>query len=233
MDKANSVLVRYQELQAEETSGYKDYARYKRPTKLSSVKSLNEAQQWHKQIGREIKDKTTRLYDPSLNEIQLETLNDELNDLIDEQGKWEWYMAKVLGGKRVDKKRRDALLGGKLILGKRYFGRAIELPEVQAFLKKQQEEENYGKDGRGIVDPKRIPTDMKSLYYGKGEPDEELKDFESEWTNILRKKYVRDISSTINTVVLEEVREQVPTIKEMETWLVEERKKKLLKQLNK
>lgn len=232
MDKANSVLVRYQELQAEESGGYKDYSRYKRPTKLSSVKSLGEAQQWHRQIGRELKDKTTRLYDPSLNEIQLQTLNDELNELIDEQGRWEWYMAKVLGGKRVSKQRRDELIGGKLILGKRYFGRAVELPEVQDYLKKQQEEEKYGKNGKGIVDPKRVPKDKSSFYYGEDTVDEKLEDFEREWTGILRRKYKIEEPNGLETPDLEEIRKQVPTIKEMEAWLVEKRKRKLLEQLD-
>ncbi|QLL31606.1 hypothetical protein HG536_0B04700 [Torulaspora globosa] len=232
VDKANSVLVRYQELQAEETGGYKDYSRYKRPTKLSSVKSLGEAQQWHRQIGREIKDKTTRLYDPSLNEIQLQTLNDEVNELLDEQSKWEWYMAKVLGGKRVNGKRRDALVGGKLILGKRYFGRAVELPEVQDYLKKREEEEKYGKDGKGIVDFKRIPRDKKSFYYGQSPVYERLRDFEREWTAILRRKVEKGKLHTSETLDVEEIRKQVPTIREMETWLVEKRKKKLLEQLD-
>lgn len=230
VDKANSTLVRFQELQAEEKGAYKDYSRYKRPTKLSTVKSLGEAQQWHRQIGREIKDKTTRLYDPSLNEIQLQTLNDEVNELLDEQGKWEWYMAKVLGGKRG--KKRDALIGGRLILGKRYFGRAVELPEVQQYLKKQEEQEKYGKDGRGIVDLKRVPGDKKSFYYGQSVVDEKLKEFEREWTTILRRKVESGKPDTLEDLDIEEIRKQVPTIREMESWLVEKRKKKLLEQLD-
>ncbi|QLQ79119.1 hypothetical protein HG537_0B04670 [Torulaspora globosa] len=232
VDKANSVLVRYQELQAEEKGGYKDYSRYKRPTKLSSVKSLGEAQQWHRQIVREIKDKTTRLYDPSLNEIQLQTLNDEVNKLIDEQGKWEWYMGKVLGGKRVSRKKRDALVGGKVVLGKRYFGRAVELPEVQEYLKKQEEQEKYGSNGKGIVDLKRIPRDKKSFYYGQNVVDEKLNKFEREWTSILRRKVENGKPYGSEELDVEEIRKQVPTIREMEMWLVEKRKKKLLEQLD-
>lgn len=231
VDKANSVLVRYQELQAEEGSGYKDYSRYKRPTKLSSVKSLNEAQQWRKQITREINDKITRIYDPSLNEIQVQELNDELNELLTEQNKWDWYMSKVLGGKRPDKRRRDDMVGGKLINGKRYFGRALELPEVKDILKKQQDDEIYGKNGKGIVNTKLIPKDKSAPYYGAEKMvSEELIEFEEQWTSILRKKIKGN--DRLSGEKLENIDTKIPTIQDMESWLVEERKKKLLKDLS-
>lgn len=231
VDKANSVLVRYQELQAEESGGYKDYSRYKRPTKLSSVKSLNEAQQWSKQIIREINEKSTRIYDPSLNEIQIEELNDELNELLEEQSRWDWYMAKVLGGKRPNKKRREEVVGGKLIDGKRYFGLALELPAVQEILKKQREQELYGRNGKGIIDTRLVPKTKSAPYYGnemmESDELEELEAFERQWTSLLRSKVNVPSAETFK-----EVDYKVPTIQEMETWLVEQRKKKLLKELS-
>lgn len=226
VDKANSVLVRYQELQAEEGSGYKDYSRYKRPTKLSSVKSLNEAQQWSKQITREINDKTTRIYDPSLNNVQIQEINDELNELLTEQSKWEWYMSKVLGG---NKRQRREVVGGRLINGKRYFGRALELPEVQDVLKKLQDDETYGRNGKGLIDKHLVPKDKNSSYYGASVSDE-LPPFEEQWTSILRKKFKEDDGSSLHTPEITNL--DVPSIKDMEAWLVGERKKKLLKELN-
>lgn len=82
MDKANSVLVRFQEQQAESSTGYKDYSRYKRPKNVSKIKSIKEANEWKRQVSKEIQQKSTRIYDPSLNEIQITELNDELNDPI-------------------------------------------------------------------------------------------------------------------------------------------------------
>lgn len=180
---------------------------------------------------KEINDKTTRIYDPSLNEIQVQELNDELNELLTEQNKWDWYMSKVLGGKRPDKKRRDDMVGGKLINGKRYFGRALELPEVKNILKKQQDDEIYGKNGKGIVNMKMIPKDKSAPYYGAEKMlSEELIEFEEQWTSTLRKKFKGN--DRLSGEKLENIDTKIPTIQDMESWLVEERKKNFLKDLS-
>lgn len=57
VDKANSVLVRFQEQQAESAGGYKDYSRYQRPRNVSKVKSIKEANEWKRQVSKEIKQK--------------------------------------------------------------------------------------------------------------------------------------------------------------------------------
>lgn len=233
VDKANSVLVRYQELQAEDRGGYKDYSRYKRPTKVSSVRTLGEAQEWKKQIIRDIKDKTTRIYDPSLNEIQVEELNDQLNDLFKERNRWDWHISHVLGGKHLAKNRRDELVGGKLIMGKRYFGRALELPAVQDLLKQQQEAKGHGKHGKGLVDSKRIPKDKNSIYYGQEKVDNQLEQFESRWTDVLRAQNaanLKTVSKSRHCLTKSDV--AIPSIKDVEGWLVERRKKKLFEELN-
>lgn len=233
MDKANSVLVRYQELQAEKSGGYKDYSRYKRPTKVTSVKSLNEAQEWRKQVIRDIKDKSTRIYDPSLNEVQLTELNDELNDLFKERTRWDWHISQLPGGKNATKRRRDDVAGGKVINGKRYFGRALELPEVQALIKEQQTLSDSKKIGKGVVDVKSIPKDRASTYYGQNSGNSELTRFESEWTDVLREKYAESSGRTTQRRdILLEPNTTIPTLKEMEQWLVARRKKKLLDELN-
>lgn len=233
VDKANSVLVRYQELQAEDQGGYKDYSRYKRPTKVSSVKTLREAQEWRKQIIRDIKDKTTRIFDPSLNEIQVEELNDQLNDLFKERNRWDWHISHVLGGKHLAKNRRDELVGGKLIMGKRYFGRALELPAVQNLLKQQQEAKGHGKHGKGLIDSKLIPKDKNSTYYGEKKVDNQLEQFESQWTDVLRahnSAHIKTVADTRHCLARSDV--PIPTIKDVEGWLVERRKKKLFEELN-
>lgn len=219
VDKANSVLVRYQELQAEEKGGYKDFLRYKRPKKVGSVRSLKEALEWRKQVVRELADKITNIYDPSLNDLQIEDLNDGLNDLYKEKDRWDWHITRVLGGSRP---RRDDIVSGKVIQGKRYFGRALELPQVKELLKQEQE---LRKKHRSLVDTQLISKDKNQAYYGTLKPSPELKEFESTWTPLLRTHY--------NKVSGNETLDPgtVPDIKDMERWLVDQRRKKLLKEL--
>ncbi|CCC67860.1 hypothetical protein NCAS_0A13020 [Naumovozyma castellii] len=233
-DKANSLLVRYQEQQAEEQSGYKDYSRYKRPKKVSAVKDLKEALEWKRQVQIEINQKSTRMYDESLNELQLQDLNDELNELIKERSRWNWHISKDLnGGNRIkkDKKLEDAT-SGKLVDGKRYFGRALQLPEVEEVLLQKKKQKNHPDDDDGdvMIDKSRIPTDhAHSFYYGSGNDKdmdyEALQRYESKWTAVLRGEDQPEAEPEIAAVV-------VPTLSQMELWLVERRKRKLLEQLD-
>ena len=232
VDKANSVLVRYQELQAEEAGGYKDYSRYKRPTKVSSVRTLKEAQEWKKQLVGEIKSKTSRIYDPSLNDVQLTELNDELNELFKENTQWDWHISNRLGGGKWNKA-KGQLVGGQILFGKRYFGRAMELPEAKELLRKEKEQQQERLSNANLVDTKRIPKNKNSLYY-KGaarstREQQELQAYMSRETAVLQEFH------DIDPQEIEGINEppfEVPTLKEVETWLVERRKRKLLEQLD-
>ena len=250
IDRANSLLVKYQESQAEKASGYKDYNRYKRPTRISSVKSLEEAKNWRAQVINEFKTKNTRIYDPSLNETQIRELNDQLNDLVFEKKRWDRHIEKQLtksgkhGGKWTNE--RDRLfVTGKLVLGKRYFGRAVELPEIKSYLDEQaRRKASIG--GQDIVDLKRIPQhgDPRGKLYYHSTEDEQLARFEAEWTPRLREAYLGSeaaASGNTNTITdtSEEDRshttksdsEKVPTLRDVELWLVERRKRKLLESI--
>ncbi|CAR28496.1 ZYRO0F05346p [Zygosaccharomyces rouxii] len=220
-EKSSSVLVRYQELQAEESGGFKDFSRYRRPRRVASVRNLKDALEWRAQVAKEISDKITRIYDPSLNEWQVEELNDQLNELVKERNRWDWHIQKGLGGA---KPRKNGTVSGKLIAGKRYFGRALELPEVQKILKEQEESK---KSNRELVNTRLIPNDYNDDYYGTIEDTTELKQFESSWTPVLRKHYGKKDAGADQL----ENDTHIPDQKEMERWLVERRKQKLLKEL--
>ena len=87
-----------------------------RPTSIMSVTNLKEAEHWRQQVFRDISLKITKiqnrkfLYNDSLNSLivvpcvasltpfQLRQLNDEINELIKEKGRWE-FRVKSLGGK--------------------------------------------------------------------------------------------------------------------------------------
>ncbi|GAV54906.1 hypothetical protein ZYGR_0AS02290 [Zygosaccharomyces rouxii] len=220
-EKSSSVLVRYQELKAEESGGFKDFSRYRRPKRVASVRNLKDALEWRGQVVKEISDKLTRIYDPSLNEWQVEELNDQLNDLVKERNRWDWHIQKGLGGA---KPRKTGTVDGKLVAGKRYFGRALELPEVQKILKEQEVSK---KSNRELVNTRLIPSDHNDDYYGTIQDTSELRQFESSWTPVLRKHYGKkdaDYSTLENDT-------NIPDLKDMEKWLVERRKQKLLKEL--
>ena len=87
-----------------------------RPTSIMSVTNLKEAEHWRQQIFRDISLKITKIQNrkffsndclnslivvpcvASLTPFQLRQLNDEINELIKEKGRWE-FRVKSLGGK--------------------------------------------------------------------------------------------------------------------------------------
>lgn len=230
MDKANSVLVRFQEQQAESATGYKDYSRYKRPKNVSRIKSLKEANEWKRQVSKEIQQKSTRIYDPSLNEVQIAELNDELNDLFKEWKRWQWHINHTLMEKKTKRKTlEDGHLlanAGKLIHGKRYFGRALELPEVKEWQESQKQ------NSTDIVNIKRVPRNKNDFYY-HGKATAALTEFETNWTPILKAHYNVPVNEREEEETTQQTQEMhVPTLSDMEHWLVQRRKKKLMEELN-
>lgn len=230
VDKANSVLVRFQEQQAKSAGGYKDYSRYQRPRNVSKVKSIKEANEWKRQVSKEIKQKSTRIYDPSLNEMQIAELNDELNNLFKEWKRWQWHIDHTLMEKKTKRKRLEdshvLMNSGKLINGKRYFGRALELPEVKEWLKQSQRQN----DG-GSINTKCIPKDRNDFYY-HGKVTAALTEFEANWTSILKAHYNVPVNEDEEEMSRQTQEIHVPTLADMEHWLVQRRKKKLMDELN-
>lgn len=86
-----------------------------RPTSVMSVTSLKEAEHWRQVLFRDISQKITRIQNrnyrcpfgllltwiltlANLSPFQVRQLNDEINQLIQEKGRWE-FRVKSLGGK--------------------------------------------------------------------------------------------------------------------------------------
>ena len=241
IDKANSTLAKYQEQQANENGGYKDYSRYKRPRRVASVTNYREAIQWRLQLINEFKVLNTRAFDPSVNEDDLREINDKLNALIQEKKRWDWHINKKLkpSGKTGKDSRDGFVIGGKLVLGKRYFGRAIELPEIRDYIEEQKRKQLLNKP-RQLVDIKKIPngkdkTNSRSeIYYGKSSTSNEadknrLERFEKEWTPVLQRSM--DLHNN-DPPENNPLTTPLPTQPDMEKWLVERRKAELLKKLD-
>ncbi|QEU62416.1 Isy1 [Kluyveromyces lactis] len=231
VNKANSVLVRYQELQAAEIGGYQDFSRLKRPTRINKVTKLDEALRWRNELVKEIGQRVTQIHDPSLNESQITEINDELNKLFQEKGRWDFHIRNKLKGPDLKKRKQLNTTGGTLIDGKRYFGRALELPEVQKLLKEskeQREKERSGKEKKAELQRKikRWESTLKDDYF-VGNNSDELLEYEKKRTESLRSTIHpsdRDPSFVIPNF-------DVPSLKDVELWLVQRRKNELKKQL--
>ncbi|SMN19373.1 similar to Saccharomyces cerevisiae YJR050W ISY1 Member of NineTeen Complex (NTC) that contains Prp19p and stabilizes U6 snRNA in catalytic forms of spliceosome containing U2 [Maudiozyma saulgeensis] len=242
IDKSNSVLVKYQEQQAADNGGYKDYSRYKRPKRVASVTNIKEAIQWRLQLINEFKVLNTRVFDPSLSEDDLREVNDQLNVLVQEKKRWDWHINNKLrsSSSKIGSNLNDRfVIGGKVVLGKRYFGRAIELPEIKDYIEEQKRKQLLSQP-KQLVNAKKIPSinaksndEKAQIYYGQSlDEDAKLKldSFEKHWTPILQR--VSDTKTDNTPSSTHRITSHIPTQHEMENWLVERRKQDLLKKLD-
>ncbi|AGO11115.1 AaceriAFR363Wp [[Ashbya] aceris (nom. inval.)] len=235
VDKANSVLARYQEIIAESTGGYKDYSRFKRPTAVHRISNLEEAQRWRAEVVKDIGNKVTQIHDPSLNEIQIEEINNELNRLFQEKTRWESHIRRNLRGPDYRRMKKGLnTTGGTVINGTRYFGRALELPHVQELLQRQQRQrvtqqnqKQREQELQAMV--RQWQEELGPDYYGEELPPG-LQEYETQRSCQLKSI----ISSSGGTTPQVEIPlfERLPTQEEVEAWLVEKRRKRLQEQLD-
>ncbi|KAJ3073361.1 NineTeen Complex (NTC) component [Podochytrium sp. JEL0797] len=250
-EKAQSMLYRFREAQnAELGIGIKNE---RRPGNSGRVSTVREADRWRGDIIREISRKVSKIQDPGLTEYQVRDLNDRINKLFREKRSWE-YRIKELGGPdyRVSGVR---LRKGKEVPGSRgyrYFGRAKELPGVKELFESQQVTEESTKTRAEMY--KAVDAD----YYGyRDEDDGELVAYEA---GVRNKMYTAalafdtaagfptpevdpeangaDADDTTDPAarfeetknVYKFVDECVPTLSEVEAWIVRKKKQELLDQ---
>lgn len=138
-DRANTVLFRYQEQQAE-AHGHIDYNSTQRPRAINKVSTLKDAENWRKQVLQEINQKLAKIQDEKLSNYQIRDLNDELNKLMKEKYSWEYHTSKNLNGPDYFHSSNVILkANGVMIRGYSYFGRARELPGVKELIAKQEQ----------------------------------------------------------------------------------------------
>lgn len=276
-EKANSVLFRLQEQRAE-AGGYIDYNSTARPRAVQKVDNLKDAENWRRQVLKEISQKVTKIQDDKLSNYQIRDLNDEINKLMREKYAWEHHI-KNLGGPDYFKQGSSRFAeGGVLIRGYRYFGRAKELPGVKEILEKQrndlkekktnQENEKtqkqkirelesrvnldyYGYFDEKLKNKKSVKNEVLDQVleiFGDDEdlrlsiPDterhngeflkaDELLQFERHATR-KRSKRLNAESSSVNSKILIIEDDETPSIKDVERYLVERRRKQLSEKYN-
>lgn len=161
------MLHRFQQQQAN-AAGLLDVGRTVRPTYISGVESLPQAEKWRSQVMKEISRKVTKIQEPALSDFQLRDLNDEINKLMNERHRWDLQI-RSLGGPNY------ASFGGKK-RGYQYYGRARELPGVSEMLQSQKKDDTK-KSGDFYIPPRNL----NMVYYGYADDNVTgLKEFEQQ-----------------------------------------------------
>ncbi|PWZ03327.1 Isy1-domain-containing protein [Testicularia cyperi] len=185
-EKAQSMLFRFREAQANSLGLSSGSKNLRRPRLASSVSSIKECEKWRSEVIREISRKVSKIQDFGLTDYEVRDLNDEINKLMREKGHWETQIL-ALGGanyKRgalpagLDDTGREVRGGGSR--GYKYFGRAKDLPGVRELL-------GGGRDGTGQKSQQEKDTEdsfkhakyrrfrhLDAEYYGDRDEDDGL-----------------------------------------------------------
>ncbi|KAI9717090.1 MAG: hypothetical protein M1828_007423 [Chrysothrix sp. TS-e1954] len=198
-EKAQSMLFRFRASQAA-SLGIVDIGRQRRPKAPTSITALPVAEKWRSQILREISRKVTKIQESSLSDYQVRDLNDEINALFAEKGRWERRI-RELGGPNYSRGGGGLGVDGEAVGGRgyRYFGRARELPGVKemfeasaAKAKEEREGAKGGGGGGGEGDVRRRGLDARYFGWGPEEQNEQDREkilkHESEREVVLREE---------------------------------------------
>lgn len=199
---------------------------------ISNIKVLNDALQWRQSLIHDILDCHNKMFDPLLSQDKLQEYNDQLNIWVKQLRMWDWHIKNTLHGRISHDNVRlyTQLKNGKLILGKWYYGRAIELPEIKDHLDKQAKKRFQLERW---IDVKKINLHNQKYLRTSVQLIPRLEKFEEYWTPIIRDiNHVSGESENIERTPKFNLTENIVSQGEMESWLVERRKQKLLKQLN-
>ena len=199
---------------------------------ISNIKILSDALHWRKSLIRDIIDRHDKMFDPLLSQDKLQEYNDQLNIWFKQLKMWDWHVKNNLHGRISHDNVRlyTQLKNGKLILGKWYYGRAIELPEIKDHLDKQSKKRLQVERW---IDIKKINLNNKKYLKTSSQLIPQLEKFEEYWTPIIKDiNHISNGSESISKTSKFSLTQNVASQEELESWLVERRKKKLLEQLN-
>ncbi|KAG0244784.1 NineTeen Complex (NTC) component [Actinomortierella wolfii] len=226
-EKAQSMLYRFREAKNAELGGSKKPER--RPYRVTDVTSLTEAEKWRRQVIGEISRKVSKIQDTGLSDYQVRDLNDEINKLMREKYRWEQQIVdlggvdyRITGPKTLDAQGKE-VPGAR---GYKYFGRAKELPGVKELfqpppptLKERTRAELY--------------RNVDAEYYGyRDEEDGTLLEYEEEEEEAALEREAEQQAENdmqVDGAPTDAITKlYVPTQKEVESYLVERRKRAIM-----
>lgn len=224
----------------------------KRPTSyhsINKIKQLSEAIKWENDCIKEFNNLYTTLFDPMLDLIKINDNNDKLNQLLKQLKMWKWHINNKLNGKSalMDKSStiNKLIKNGKLILGKLYFGRSIELPEIRSQLEKS--------NAKNVIDLNKLAKLNKNhSFYKPIQPQTTIaiNKEQPNTSNEINKNNINQVNNNLlefekfYTNILQDLQRKrkpwrpqnkigkIPTLKDMELEIVKRRKAKLLKELD-
>ena len=196
-----------------------------RPRNVQRVKSLPQAEKWRSIILGEISSKLTEINDPSVNNLRIQELNDDLNKLVKDKRTWE-YRIKELGGNDYLRS-KDITSTGLCSDGIWYFGRAkllvdeknVDLNTTTNTTKVEQRLKGKPlKQELSIMTSRRKRLDDQ--YYGKMET-KELLEYEQNRSKELAIARTKPHFSLLD----------LPTNEQVKKWLVDKKREQLMKRL--
>jgi len=228
-EKAQSMLYRFRSQQASEL-GIVNTGMDRRPRAVTSVTSAAACEKWRGQVVREISRLVTKIHDPSLTDYQIRDTNDQINKMMKEKFLWELQLRNLGGpnymrgaGVQFDAEGRE-VPGNR---GYKYFGRAKELPGVKELF-----EELRPKEPTETKKRLDLRSQVNADYYGyRDEDDQALLEYEAAQEELA-------LSNTLKQQNTDFPRDwqpippidTVPNRAQVEEWLLERRKQKLLEQ---
>lgn len=238
-EKAQSMLFRFRAQQASDL-GILDINKTRRPKAISQQEHIPTCERWRGQVLKEISRKITKIQDPALSDYQIRDINDELNKLFREKWQWEVRIRELGGpnymrggGRVVDDEGRVIEGGGK---GYRYFGRAKDLPGVKELFEAatRKPEDDKKRETRQDL---RMRVDAGYYGYNLDEEDGSLLAYEARkeqeaFEALMAEDEKMDVEwEPLPGDAGDGVVWKLPTAEEVETELLERRKRKLLDKL--
>lgn len=234
------MLFRFRAQQAADL-GILDTSRTRRPKAISQQESVPTCERWRGQVLKEISRKVSKIQDPALSDFQIRDINDELNKLFKEKWQWEMRIRELGGpnymrggGRVVDEEGREIQGGGK---GYRYFGRARELPGVKELFEAATTKPTSDKSTESRAD---LRQKVDAAYYGYNLDEED--------GSLLAYESTKEREAFDTFMAAKDDKEDpdweplpgdsgdgavwiLPTTEDVETELIERRKRKLLDKL--
>ncbi|CAN6612285.1 pre-mRNA-splicing factor Isy1p [Trichomonascus vanleenenianus] len=196
-----------------------------RPRRIDSVEEVHECERWRSQVVSEISRKITRINDPILSQYQIRDVNDEINKLMREKTAWE-YRIKDLGGPNYLRTKlfQAASLSGQG--GYKYYGRAKDLPGVRETLDaaaKERVRKQKLECGEYYEEEEESTENLDAEYFGLGDDSALVREEQEYEASILP----GNPGKPIEPIELP----KIPTLLEMEAYLVEKQKEQLVQML--
>ncbi|KAK9464172.1 Isy1-like splicing factor [Lipomyces oligophaga] len=227
-EKAQSMLYRFREQEAAEM-GIMDLGRQRRPRVVSTVDSVVQCEKWRNQLVREISRKVSKIQDESLSNYEIRDLNDEINKMMREKYAWEARI-RELGGPNYSRAVRMFDDEGRELpstRGYKYFGRARELPGVKELLMPIKPDDSTQNQINSYN------TDLNADYYGyRDEEDQNLLLHEEAVEKNRTQSLHRNSTDPPEDWVSIERPTSIPNRNQVETWLLERRKQRIMDRYN-